>query len=54
MATNERRPNIRLIMIGTFDDPNWVKIERHVWTRSAQHWVIISQNVDRFEKGSTP
>ncbi len=52
MATIERRPGIRLIMIGTLDDPNWVKFDRHIWTRSAQHWVDIPQNVYRFEKGS--
>jgi len=52
MATLERRPGIRLIMVGTLDDPNWVNFDRHVWTRSAQHWVVIPQNVDRFEKGS--
>ncbi len=52
MWTAERRPGVRIIMIGTLDDPNWVKIERHIWTRSAQHWVVIPQNVYRFEKGS--
>jgi hypothetical protein len=52
MLTGENRPGVRYIMVGTFDDPNWVKIKRHVWTRSAQHWVLIPQNVDCFEKGS--
>jgi len=51
MATIERRPGVRLIMVGTLDDPNWVKIDRHIWTRSAQHWEVLPQNVDCFEKG---
>ena len=49
----ERFPGARGIFVGTFDDPNWVKIERHIWTRSAQHWVVFPENMERFEK-STP
>ena len=50
MLTLERGPGRRVIMVGTLDDPNWVKIERHIWTRSAQHWMVFPQNVDCFEK----
>ena len=50
MVTVEHRPGIRTITVGTLDDPNWVKIERHIWTRSAQHWMVFPQNVDCFEK----
>ncbi len=52
MWTTDHRPGIRMIMVGTLDDPNWVKIAMHTWTRSAQHWMVIPQNVDCFEKGS--
>ncbi len=52
MLTVEKHPGVPLIMGGTFDDPNWVKIDRHIWTRSAQHWEVLPQNVDCFEKGS--
>src|SRR5690242_5585856 len=34
----ERNPNARGIAGGTFDHPNWFKIDRHTWTRSAQRW----------------
>ena len=57
MGTVERRPGVRLIMVGTLDDPNWVNFERHIWTRSAQHWVVFPQNMDCYEKdsqGATP
>ncbi len=50
MVTAENRPGIRTMTVGTLDDPNCVKIERHIWTRSAQHWMVFPQNVDRFEK----
>jgi hypothetical protein len=53
MLTLEKFPGVRIITGGgTFDDPNWIKIDRHVWIRSAQHWMVFPQNVDRFEKSS--
>ena len=53
-AILERFPNGRVIFGGTFDDPNWFKIERHIWTRSAQHWLVLPQNVECFEKSALP
>ena len=51
--TAERRPGTRGINGGTFDDPNWVQIVRkHIWTRSAQRWIVIPADVECFEKGS--
>ncbi len=47
----ERFPGARGIFVGTFDDPNRIKIERHIWTRSAQRWVVFPENMERFEKG---
>jgi hypothetical protein len=52
MWTVERRPGVRGIAGGTFDDPNWFKIQRHIWTRSAQRWISMPTDVERFEKGS--
>ncbi len=52
MMTIEKYPGLLLIMGGTLDDPNWIKINMHVWTRSAQHWEVLPQNVDCFEKSS--
>lgn len=37
---------------GTFDDPSWLKIERHTWTRSAHPWVIVPPDVEQFPKSS--
>jgi len=52
MMTIEKYPGVPIITGGTFDDPNWIKINFHVWTRSAQHWEVLPQNVDCFEKSS--
>lgn len=54
MATVQRQAGICLVMAGTFDDPNWVKLERQIWTRSAQHWVVFPENMERLEKGMIP
>jgi hypothetical protein len=50
--TAERRPGVRGIAAGTFDDPAWVKIQRHIWTRSAQPWISVPADVECFDKGS--
>lgn len=48
----ELLPGLIGIAGGTFDDPSWLKIERHAWTRSAHPWVIVSPDVEQFSKGS--
>jgi hypothetical protein len=50
--TVERRPGVRGIAGGSFDDPDWVRITRHIWTRSAQHWIVMPADVECLEKGS--
>ena len=32
--TAEIRPGVRTIAAGTFDDPNWFSINRHIWVQS--------------------
>ncbi|HVN88608.1 MAG TPA: GFA family protein [Candidatus Binataceae bacterium] len=44
--TSEAHPGARCITVGTFDDPNWLKPTRHVWTRSALHWIVFPPNVE--------
>lgn len=48
--TSERRPGAHGIAGGTFDDPNWLDVERHVWTRSKQKILEIPEGVEKFEK----
>lgn len=34
--TTEMRPGWRAIAGGMYDDPDWFKLEAHIWTRSAR------------------
>ncbi len=47
--TAEAFHGARGIAGGTFDDPNWLKLKSHVWTRSAQRWVVFPADVERIE-----
>ena len=46
--TSEFMPGRRAISGGTFDDPNWVPIDRHVWTKSAHRWMVFPPDVGVF------
>jgi hypothetical protein len=52
--TTEVMPGLRAIAGGTFDEPDWFKIERHVWMRSRQRWVPLPSDVPHFEGSSRP
>ena len=51
--TLEAVPGIRTITAGTFDDPSWLQSDRyqrrHVFTRSAQDWAVIPDDVESHE-----
>lgn len=52
--TLEAVPDIRTIAAGTFDDASWLNSDkypcRHVFTRSAQHWTNIPDDVEQYEQ----
>jgi len=50
--TLEANPAWRGVAGGAFDDTSWLKVERHGWIRSRQHWVVIPPGVETFEKSS--
>lgn len=50
--TTEAHPGLRALAVGTFDDPDWVRIERHVWVRSKRPWISIPSDVAIFQQGS--
>ena len=52
MITLEKRQDVRLITAGTLDDPNSVKIDAHIFTRSAQQWMAFPKNAACFETTS--
>lgn len=49
--TGELRPGVRTVAGGTFDDPGWFAIDRHIWVRSKQPWVTIPEGVAVFQQG---
>jgi hypothetical protein len=44
----EVRPGLRTIAAGTFDDPNWFAVTRHIWTQSKLPWVTIPPGIASF------
>jgi hypothetical protein len=48
----EARPGMRGIALGTLDDPDSLRIERHIWLKSKRPWVLIPADVATFPKGS--
>jgi hypothetical protein len=48
--TFERWPDYRAISRGTFDGPNWVSIDAHIWTESAQSGVVLPASIDCFRQ----
>lgn len=51
--TFERWPESRAISRGTFDDPNWVSIDAHIWTESAQVGVVLPASTDCYRHART-
>ena len=49
--TAELRPGVRTIAAGTFDDPGWFRIDRHIWVRSKLPWVVIPEGVASYAQG---
>ena len=49
--TGETTPGERGIAIGTFDDPDWLDVTTHTWTRSAHHSVLIPPDATTFSTG---
>lgn len=49
--TAELRPGVRTIAAGTFDDPGWFRIDRHIWVRSKLPWVVIPEGTATYAQG---
>lgn len=52
--TAELRPGLRTIAAGTFDDPLWLSIDRHIWVQSKLPWVVIPEGVATYSQGYIP
>lgn len=44
-----RFPEVAVLRPGTLDDTSWLDPVAHIWTRSAQPWVVIPEGAVRFE-----
>lgn len=40
------------LLAGTLDDTSGIEVDRHVWTRSKQHWFELPPGAKTFEKSS--
>lgn len=49
--TAEIRPGLRTIAAGTFDEPTWFGIDRHIWVQSKLPWVCIPEGVASYAQG---
>jgi hypothetical protein len=45
----ELRPERYGIFGGTFDDPNWFPVRRHIWTRSKLRWMVLPEDHEHYE-----
>ena len=52
--TAELRPGLRSIAAGTFDEPDWFKIDRHIWVQSKLPWIVIPEDVATYSQGYVP
>jgi hypothetical protein len=52
--TAEALPGMRAFAGGSFDDPQWYRVTRHGWMRSAHRWFTPPAGVELFEKGTLP
>jgi hypothetical protein len=50
----EVRPGLHTIAGGSFDDPGWFAIQRHIWVRSKLPWVTVPPEVDAYDQGYVP
>ena len=50
----EIMPNVTMILAGTLDDPTWVKPEAEIYCDSAQPWVQLGGERQRFPKMPPP
>ncbi|MBC5765845.1 GFA family protein [Ramlibacter albus] len=52
--TSQRRPGWVTIAAGTFDDPSWFAVTRHIWVRSKLPWVSIPEGAEAYEQAYLP
>ena len=51
--TLEMRPGLRAIAGGSFDDPDWFKLNAHIWTQSARSDMCYPEDMATFPQALT-
>lgn len=46
------RPGLRAIALATLDDPEWPRLQRHIWVDSKRSWISIPPEVPTFPRGA--
>ena len=46
-------PGLKIIKVGTLDDPSQFTPQMSVWTSSAQPWSLVHADIPKFEKDPT-
>ena len=52
--TAELRPGMHTIAAGSFDETDWLKVDRHIWVQSKLPWVTIPPGVAAYPQGYVP
>lgn len=52
--TNEAIPGLVVLRVGTLDRSSEVVPAAHIWVSRAQPWIVIGQEIPRFDKTPTP
>jgi hypothetical protein len=47
--TVERNEAVYGVLIGTFDDPGWVSVDKHIFVESALPWDAFAEHMDLFD-----
>ena len=47
-------PDIRLVKVGTLDDPSGLQVDATAWTVSAQPWAHVDRSTELFERNPVP
>ena len=48
--TLEWFPEVQTILGGTFDDPHWFEIDKHIFARSAVRWMTFPSGAEVHHK----
>jgi len=52
--TNSARPGIAVVRAGTLDRSNELVVTAHIWTRSKQPWLKLSEDVPAWPEAAPP